>query len=89
MGKIKKELTLEIAKQFLDKTESIELSQFTSITDAAGQALSNHIGQLRLEGLTSFSEFVLDSFVCNETEIFLSDILSERLNSINENQTNV
>jgi len=45
-------LTIEIAKQFLKNAESIDLSEMTSITDEAAEALSKHEGDLDLGGLS-------------------------------------
>ena len=37
-------LTTEIAERFLDDNDSVDLSEFTSIEDAAAQALAKHEG---------------------------------------------
>ena len=49
-------LTVEIAEKFLADNDSVDLSQFTSVEDAAAESLAKHKGQLRLEGLTSLSD---------------------------------
>ena len=48
-------LTTEIAERFLDDNDSVDLSEFTSIEDAAAQALAKHEGSLRLNQLESVS----------------------------------
>ena len=45
-------LTVEIAKQYLADADSVDTKQFTSIKDAAAEALSKHEGGLNLGGLT-------------------------------------
>ena len=46
-------LTVEIAEKFLADNDSVDLSQFTSIEDAAAEALGkNRGGPLFLNGLT-------------------------------------
>ena len=48
-------LTKEIAEQFLADEDSVDLSEFTMIEDAAAESLNKHEGDLWLEGLTSLS----------------------------------
>ena len=45
-------LTVEIANQYLADSASVKTDQFTSIKDAAAEALSKHDGDLYLSGLT-------------------------------------
>jgi hypothetical protein len=40
----KKVLTKEIAEQFLEDDDSVDLSEFTAIEDAAAESLSKHEG---------------------------------------------
>ena len=49
-------LTKAIAEEFLKDEDSVDLTSFTSIDDAAAQALSQHQGWLYLAYLTSLSE---------------------------------
>ena len=49
-------LTKEIADQFLAHEESVDLSEFTAIEDAAAQSLSKRECDLSLNGLTSLSD---------------------------------
>ena len=61
----KKILTKEIAEQFLED-EEVDLSEFTSIEDAAAESLSKHIAEyqghsLDLDGLTSLSDAAAES----------------------------
>ena len=39
-------LTVEIAEQFLADNDSVDLSQFTSIKDAAPEAIAKHEGDI-------------------------------------------
>ena len=50
-----KVLTNEIAEQFITG-ETLDLSEFTSIEDAAAESLSKHQGDLWLSGLTKLSD---------------------------------
>ena len=45
----------EIAERFLEDNDSVDLSEFTSIEEAAAQALAKHEGSLRLNQLESVS----------------------------------
>ncbi len=60
MSKAKK-LTKKIAKQFLADEDSVGLSDFTSIEDAAAQTLAKLKGTLWLYGLTSLSDAAAES----------------------------
>ncbi|MFP6675386.1 MAG: SEL1-like repeat protein [Pirellulaceae bacterium] len=53
---IPKVLTKEIAEQFLEDDESVDLSEFAAIEDEAAESLSKHEGGLSLGGLTSLSD---------------------------------
>ena len=44
-------LTKQIAERFLKDEDSVDLQRFTSIEDAAAQALAQHKGDLYLKGL--------------------------------------
>ncbi len=48
-------LTTEIAERFLKDNDSVDLSEFTSIEEAAAQALAKHEGSLCLKRLESLS----------------------------------
>ena len=54
-------LTVEIAKQYLADADSVDTKQFTSIEDAAAEALGKHDGQLNLSGLTSVSDVAAEA----------------------------
>ena len=43
-----KVLTKEIAEQFLADKDSVDLGEFTELSDAAAESLSKHEGTLRL-----------------------------------------
>ena len=49
-------LTLEIAEKFLNDNDSVVLKKFTSLEDAAAEALSKCKGSLYLDGLTTLSK---------------------------------
>ena len=46
----------QVARRFLEDSESIDLSEATEITDEAAESLSKHEGYLSLDGLTSISD---------------------------------
>ena len=54
-------LTKEIAQQFLEDEDSVDLAEFTSIEDAAAVSLSKVDGWLSLNGLTSLSDEAAES----------------------------
>jgi hypothetical protein len=58
-----KVLTKEIAEQFIAGDETVYLSQFTTIEDAAAESLGKHEGRLRLKlsGLTELSDVAAES----------------------------
>ena len=49
-------LTAEIAKKYVDNPFSVDTGQFTSIEDAAAEALGEHQGPLGLGGLRQLSD---------------------------------
>ena len=51
-----KVLTREIAEEFLADADSVDLSEFTAIEDAAAESLSKYEGELNLRGLTELSD---------------------------------
>ena len=55
-------LTKEVAEQFC-RDQSVELGEFTEISDAAAQALAQHEDMLYLNGLTSLSQAAYDALV--------------------------
>ena len=60
-------LTVEIAEKFLADNDSVDLSQFTSIEDAAAEALGkNRGGPLFLNGLTSLSDTAAEALAKHE-----------------------
>jgi len=56
-----KEITLEIAEQFLKNPEVTDLSEFVTLSDAAAESLGKHNGWLYLNGLTSLSDAAAES----------------------------
>ena len=54
-------LTKEIAENFLEDSESVDLYQFTRIDDTAAESLSNFEGDLNLCGLTELSDVAAES----------------------------
>ena len=51
-----KVLTKEIAEEFLEDSESVDLYHFTHIDDAAAESLSSYEGDLNLCGLTELND---------------------------------
>ena len=51
-----KVLTKEIAEQFLEDEDSVDLSEFTAIDDDAAEVLSGSEWMLELDGLTTLSD---------------------------------
>ena len=68
-------LTLEIAEQFL-KDGRVRLEDYTSMDDAAAQALAQHKGDLSLEGLTSLSEAAAQALGKHEGGLWLAGLTS-------------
>ena len=57
-----KVLTKEIAEQFLADEDSVDLSEFTTIEEAAAESLSKHESwHLSLDGLTKLSDAAAES----------------------------
>ena len=57
-----KELTKDIAKQFAADNNSVDLSEFTEIENAAAESLSKHTGDwLYLDGLIGLSHAAVES----------------------------
>ena len=69
-------LTLEIAEKFVDDIFSVPISKFTSISDAAAEALGNHHGNLALGGLTSLSDRQAEALAKHEGELILAGLTS-------------
>ena len=65
-------LTKEIAEQFLENVNSVELSEFTAIEDEAAEILSKHEGTLWLSGLTSLSDAAAESLSKYRGNLYLS-----------------
>jgi hypothetical protein len=59
----------EVAQQFLEDDESIDLSEATEITDAAAEILAGHEGYLELIGLTSLTDAAGESLSKHKGEI--------------------
>ena len=71
-------LTKEIAEQFLEDEDSVDLSEFTAIEDKAAEVLSKLQGvfELALEGLTGLSEVAAESLSKFQGELYLGPISS-------------
>ena len=69
-------LTQKIAEQFLADEDSVELWEFTSIEDAAAQALAQHKGDLYLSGLTSLSDAAAQALAQYEGTLSLDGLKS-------------
>jgi hypothetical protein len=69
-------LTQKIAEQFLENVNSVELSEFTAIEDAAAESLSKHEGWLSLNGLTSLSDAAAESLSKCEGILSLNGLTS-------------
>ena len=69
-------LTVEIAEQFLADNDSVRLQQFTSIEDAAAEALAKHKGALMLEGLTSISDAAAAALGNHDSNLNLGGLTS-------------
>ena len=70
-------LTVEIAEQFLADTSSGNLSQYTSIEDAAAEALAKHKGDLlSLNGLTELSETASEALAKFQGNLGLNGLTS-------------
>jgi len=79
-------LTKEIAEQFLADDDSVEMIEFTTISDAAAESLGKHEGRLWLIGLTSLSDAAAESlskyrgeWLCLDGLASLSDAAAESL----------
>jgi len=70
-----KQLTLEIAQKFLQDGTG-DLDTFTSIDDAAAQALAKHEGNLSLDGLTSLSDAALQALAQHKGSLYLNGLTS-------------
>ena len=70
-------LTKAIAEQYLEDEDSVNTSHFTSIEDAAAQALSQHQGWLYLAYLTSLSDKAAEALAQHKGVLNLSDKAKE------------
>ena len=68
-------LTVEIANQYLADSASVKTDQFTSIKDAAAEALSKHDGDLYLRGLTSLSDVAAEALSKHEGNLWLLSLI--------------
>ncbi len=69
-----KVLTKEIAEQFLADDESVDLSEFTAIEDAAAESLSEYEDGLGLSGLTELSDAAAESLGKHEGDLWLDGL---------------
>ena len=68
-------LTKQIAERFLKDEDSVDLQRFTSIEDAAAQALAQHRGgDLDLDGLTSLSDAAAQALAQYEGTLSLNGL---------------
>ena len=68
------ELDEEVAQSFLEDPDSVDLGDFTSITDAAAEVLSKHKGELALFGLTELSDAAAEALSKHEGELILDGL---------------
>jgi len=73
---MKKELTWEIAEQFLKNSNSVDLPEFVTISDAAAESLGKLKGWLHLNGLTSLSDAAAESLGKREYALYLNGLTS-------------
>ena len=73
-----KKLTLKIAQNFLNDPDGVNLEDYTSMDDAAAQALGKHEGFLGLGGLflglgglTSLSDAAAQALAQHEGDLYL------------------
>jgi len=66
-----KKLTLKIAQNFLNDPDGVNLNDYTSIDDAAAQALAQHKGKLYLKGLTSLSDAAAQALAQHKGNLYL------------------
>jgi len=78
---MKKELTWEIAEQFLKNSNSVDLPEFVTISDAAAESLGKLKGWLHLNGLTSLSDAAAESLAKHKGYLGLNDSMSIRIDS--------
>ena len=69
-------LTVEVAEQFLADNDSVDLSLFTSVEDAAAEALAKHDGGLGLGGLTSLSDAQAEALAKHDGVLGLGGLTS-------------
>jgi len=73
---MKKELTWEIAEQFLKNSNSVDLPEFVTISDAAAESLGKLKGWLHLNGLTSLSDAAAESLAKHKGFFYLNGLTS-------------
>ncbi len=64
-------LTKKIAERFITESESVDLSDFSSIEDAAAEILAKYKGDLFLSGLTSLSPTAAKALASHEGDLNL------------------
>jgi len=76
-------LTLEIAQKFLNPNflrqlfgSGVNLMEYTSMDDAAAQALAQHKGYLYLSGLTSLSDAAAQALAQHQGGLYLNGLTS-------------
>jgi len=69
-------LTLEIAQKFLNDPDGESLGDYTSMDDAAAQALAQHKGWLNLSGLTSLSDAAAEALGQHKRDLNLLGLTS-------------
>ena len=68
-------LTLEIAEQFLANDNSVDLSEFTKIQEAAAESLSKYQAALSLRCLTELSDAAAESLSKHQGGLDLSGLI--------------
>lgn len=67
-------ITKEIAEQFLEDEDSVELSEATAIDDDAADVLARHDGDLWLSSLTSVSDGAAGVLSKHKGDLYLSGL---------------
>ena len=64
----------KLAKEFLDDTDNVDLSEATGITDGAAKILSKHEGYIGLTGLTELSDAAAKSLSKHKNHLNLNSL---------------
>ena len=69
-------LTNQVAEEFLNDNQSVDLTLFAFMENAAAQALAQHKGELRLNGLKSISDTASHALAQHEGDLGLDGLKS-------------